>query len=80
MRVAAASDLAAQHALEDGHPSRVQRVAEGIAPHAVALPMFGPWTPGLDQRAPWGGYAGYFQDPDGHVWEIVFNPAFSATD
>ncbi|MBB6056183.1 VOC family protein [Tolumonas osonensis] len=24
----------------------------------------------------WGGYAGYFQDPDGHVWEIVFNPAW----
>jgi catechol 2,3-dioxygenase-like lactoylglutathione lyase family enzyme len=23
----------------------------------------------------WGGYAGYFQDPDGHVWEIVWNPA-----
>jgi uncharacterized glyoxalase superfamily protein PhnB len=22
----------------------------------------------------WGGYAGYFQDPDGHVWEVVFNP------
>ena len=22
----------------------------------------------------WGGYAGYFQDPDSHVWEIVFNP------
>ncbi len=22
----------------------------------------------------WGGYAGYFQDPDGHLWEIVFNP------
>ncbi len=22
----------------------------------------------------WGGYSGYFQDPDGHVWEIVFNP------
>lgn len=22
----------------------------------------------------WGGYAGYFQDPDGHVWEIVHNP------
>lgn len=22
----------------------------------------------------WGGYAGYFQDPDGHIWEIVFNP------
>lgn len=22
----------------------------------------------------WGGYAGYFQDPDGHLWEIVYNP------
>lgn len=22
----------------------------------------------------WGGYSGYFQDPDNHVWEIVFNP------
>ena len=22
----------------------------------------------------WGGYAGYFQDPDGHVWEILWNP------
>ena len=22
----------------------------------------------------WGGYAAYFQDPDGHLWEIVWNP------
>lgn len=22
----------------------------------------------------WGGYAGYFQDLDGHLWEIVYNP------
>lgn len=22
----------------------------------------------------WGGYAGYFQDPDQHIWEIVWNP------
>jgi hypothetical protein len=22
----------------------------------------------------WGGYAGYFQDPDHHLWEIVWNP------
>lgn len=22
----------------------------------------------------WGGYAGYFQDPDGHVWEVAYNP------
>lgn len=24
----------------------------------------------------WGGYAGYFQDPDDHLWEIVWNPHF----
>lgn len=22
----------------------------------------------------WGGHAGYFQDPDGHAWEIAYNP------
>jgi uncharacterized protein len=22
----------------------------------------------------WGGYGGYFQDPDGHLWEVAFNP------
>ncbi len=22
----------------------------------------------------WGGYAGYFQDPDQHLWEVVWNP------
>jgi catechol 2,3-dioxygenase-like lactoylglutathione lyase family enzyme len=25
----------------------------------------------------WGGYAGYFQDPDEHLWEIVWNPAWT---
>ncbi|WP_054313350.1 VOC family protein [Mesorhizobium sp. 1M-11] len=28
----------------------------------------------------WGGYAGYFQDPDGHLWEVVYNPAFLSED
>jgi uncharacterized protein len=23
---------------------------------------------------PWGIYSGYFQDPDGHLWEVMFNP------
>jgi hypothetical protein len=26
------------------------------------------------QKAFWGGYSGYFQDPDGHLWEIAWNP------
>lgn len=24
----------------------------------------------------WGGYSGHFQDPDGHLWEVVWNPDF----
>lgn len=26
------------------------------------------------QKVFWGGYSGYFADPDGHLWEIAFNP------
>ena len=25
----------------------------------------------------WGGYSGYFADPDGHPWEVAFNPDWS---
>jgi uncharacterized glyoxalase superfamily protein PhnB len=28
----------------------------------------------------YGGYAGYFTDPDGHLWEIVWNPAMLPAD
>lgn len=28
----------------------------------------------------WGGYAGYFQDPDDHVWEIVWNPQITVSE
>ena len=35
-------------------------------------------------RAPdvtfYGGYAGYFADPDGHLWEIAYNPGFPLAD
>ena len=24
----------------------------------------------------WGGYSGYFKDPDGHLWEVAHNPHF----
>ena len=26
------------------------------------------------QPTAWGGYGGYFADPDGHLWEIAYNP------
>jgi hypothetical protein len=28
----------------------------------------------------WGGYSGYFADPDGHPWEVAFNPDWSLDD
>ncbi|WP_404328490.1 VOC family protein [Mesobacillus maritimus] len=28
----------------------------------------------------WGGYSGYFQDPDSHIWEIVWNPAWESSE
>lgn len=28
------------------------------------------------QKVFWGGYSGYFKDPDGHLWEIAHNPHF----
>ena len=32
------------------------------------------------QKTFWGGYAGYFQDPDGHLWEVLFNPDLLPAD
>jgi catechol 2,3-dioxygenase-like lactoylglutathione lyase family enzyme len=32
------------------------------------------------QETFWGGYAGYFHDPDGHLWEIVWNPQLLPED
>lgn len=28
------------------------------------------------QEAVWGGYSGYFSDPDGFLWEVAYNPHF----
>ncbi len=28
----------------------------------------------------WGGYSGYFQDPDGHLWEVAWNPHWALPD
>ena len=28
----------------------------------------------------WGGYSGYFADPDGHPWEVAWNPGWSLDD
>lgn len=32
------------------------------------------------QHAEWGGYSGYFADPDGYLWEVAYNPHFPFDD
>jgi len=32
------------------------------------------------QEAFWGGYSGYFADPDGFLWEVAWNPSFQIAD
>ncbi|MEO0498707.1 MAG: VOC family protein [Pseudomonadota bacterium] len=32
------------------------------------------------QKVFWGGYSGYFADPDGHLWEVAYNPFFPMDD
>lgn len=52
-----------------GSPEAVDAAfAEALA--AGARPLKAPET------AFWGGYSGYFADPDGHIWELAHNPFF----
>jgi len=32
------------------------------------------------QEVFWGGYSGYFADPDGHPWEVAWNPGWAIDD
>lgn len=44
-------------------------LAEAVAAGARLL------KPGA--KTAWGGYVGYFADPDGHPWELAWNPGFA---
>lgn len=47
-------------------------LAEAVAAGAALV------KPG--QKVFWGGYSGYFADPDGHLWEVAHNPFFPLDD
>ena len=47
--------------------------ADHIFTHAVSCGATPVKTP---HKVFWGGYSGYFADPDGHLWEVAFNPFF----
>ncbi len=61
------SGIALAHNLPD--PGAVDQLLNRVAKHGgtVTQPA---------RETSWGGYAGYFTDPDGHVWEVAWNPHF----
>ncbi|SNR39333.1 VOC family protein [Paracoccus sediminis] len=54
----------AQNCADDGETDAVFRAAVAAGATILKRP----------ETAFWGGYSGYFADPDGHVWEIATNP------
>ncbi|HXC54942.1 MAG TPA: VOC family protein [Rhizomicrobium sp.] len=50
-------------------PSKAE--ADAVFAHAVSLGARPVKTP---QDVFWGGYSGYFADPDGYLWEVAYNP------
>jgi predicted lactoylglutathione lyase len=40
----------------------------------------GATIPRAPSRTSWGGYTGVFVDPDGHPWEVAYNPGFELRD
>lgn len=54
-----------------GHNVRTRAEVDGVMAEAARA---GATIVKPAQETFWGGYAGYFKDPDGHLWEIVWNP------
>ncbi len=55
------------------HNVRTREEVDQLLTHAVSV---GARLIKPAQEASWGGYSGYFADPDGHLWEVAWNPYF----
>ncbi len=53
------------------HNCRSEAEVDAVIAHAVAC---GATLKKSAQKVFWGGYAGYFADLDGHLWEVAYNP------
>jgi len=60
-----------------GHNVTSKEEVDGVMEKATAA---GATIVKAAQNTFWGGYAGYFQDPDGHLWEVVWNPDLLPVD
>jgi uncharacterized protein len=53
------------------HNCRSEADVDAVLAHAVSC---GGTLKKPAQKVFWGGYSGYFSDPDGHLWEVAHNP------
>lgn len=80
-----AEALAADTGLRDPRPGgmtlavNVRQRAEVDSGLAAALAAGGTLLKPAEEK-PWGGYVGYFADPDGHPWEVSWVPQFPLTE
>ena len=58
--------------LSIGHNVRSEQEVDAVMQQAAAC---GATIVKPAHKTFWGGYGGYFADPDGHLWEVVFNPS-----
>ena len=61
------------HGLALAHNARSRSEVDSVLADAVAA---GAKLLKPAQEAFWGGYSGYFSDPDGFLWEVAWNPSF----
>jgi uncharacterized protein len=58
-----------------GHLVRSKEEVDAVLAEAEAA---GATLTDEPHERPWGIYSGYFRDPDGHLWEVIWNPRFDA--
>jgi uncharacterized protein len=64
-------------AISIGHVVRSRREVDAVVEQADQA---GAVVTDPPRERPWGGYSGYFHDPDGHLWEIAWNPSLEPDD
>jgi catechol 2,3-dioxygenase-like lactoylglutathione lyase family enzyme len=58
-----------------GHLVGSKEEVDAVLAHAQAA---GATLTEQPHERPWGIYSGYFRDPDGHLWEVIWNPRLDA--
>ncbi len=64
-------------AVSIGHIVNSREEVDAVMDHAVQA---GAVVTDAARDRFWGGYSGYFHDPDGHLWEIAWNPQWTVPE